>query len=255
MRSPYPFLLSRSLKNSFVAKLRRLRRPRYMISAIAGTAYLYFVFLRQVLRGGRAPVQSYAPFSGETAVLLETFLSVALLVAVVAPWIQPVARHVPLLTEAEVQFLLPAPLTRRSILRFRIIRGQVGILIAVCISLLLFAAVPGPFHPIAVAITLWVVYSFLGIYRLGVTLARTRIGARGVARGRLRRFTPLLAFVLLGVLLWSTSSSQERPGLTDPESVFRLISAVIAQPPVSYLLAPFRILVRPAFSGNLATLA
>ncbi len=257
MRSPFVFLLIRSLKNRFLSKLRRLRQPKYMISAMAGLAYLYFVFLRQVLTRNRPLVRGFAALSVETTVLLEALLSVVLLVAVVVPWIRPLARHVPLLTEAEVQFLLPAPLSRRSILRFRVIKGQVGILLAVGISLLLVAGVRGPFRPLSVGLTLWVVYSFLGVYRISVILVRTRISANSVVRERHTRLGILSAAVLCAVLLWSAYAhkTQDLSWDEDPAFIIQRISSVIGQPPISYLLAPFRILVRPAFAPDWTALA
>ncbi len=252
MRSPYVYLLTHGFKNRFLSKLRRLRQPRYLISALAGIAYLYFVFLRQVLERNRPFARGYASFSPETIVLLETLLSVVLLIALIVPWLRPLARHASLLTEAEVQFLLPAPLSRRSILRFRIIKGQIGILLGVGISMLLVAGIRGPFGTIPVMLTLWVAYSFLGIYRLAVTLFRMRTSGSRTEKERGGGLRILVAAVLLGVLLWTAFArrTQDLPVRTDPKMLVQRISSVIGQPPISYLLAPLRVFVRPAFAPD-----
>ncbi len=257
MRSAYVYLLTHGLKNRFLSKLRRLRQPRYLISALAGIAYLYFVFLRQVMERNRPFAGGYASFSPETTALLEAFLSVVLLIALIVPWIRPLARHAALLTKAEVQFLLPAPLPRRSILRFRIVKGQMGILLGVGISMLLVAGIRGPFRTIPVVLTLWLAYSFLGIYRLAVTLLKMRTSGSWTGKERYVGFIMMAAAVFLGVLLWSAlaPATQDLSGQTDPEMLIRRISSAIGQPPAAYLLAPLSMFVRPAFAPDWTALA
>eukprot|EP01035_Chromulina_nebulosa_P055190 gene55190-75625_t len=46
------YLRLTSLRNGLVSRLKRLRQPKYFFGAIAGFAYFYFIFFRQI---GGAP--------------------------------------------------------------------------------------------------------------------------------------------------------------------------------------------------------
>ena len=114
-------------------RLRRLREPRYLIGAIVGAAYLYFSFFarfRATRRSARRrPRPSDCPESmAALFALLPALGGVALLVVAAAAWLLPVDSGLLEFSDAELQFLFPAPVSRRQLLIHRMLRSQLGIL-------------------------------------------------------------------------------------------------------------------------------
>ena len=60
MNSALRYLLTRSLLNGLLVRLRRLRQPKYLLGALIGCAYFYFYFYRFLFRGG-APTVMHGP--------------------------------------------------------------------------------------------------------------------------------------------------------------------------------------------------
>ena len=60
MTSALRYLLARSFVNSLLARLRRLRQPKYLFGALIGGAYFYFYFYQFLFQGG-APVDGHGP--------------------------------------------------------------------------------------------------------------------------------------------------------------------------------------------------
>src|SRR5438045_376059 len=125
------YILVRSTRNRIMVRLRRLREPRYALGAVFGAAYLYFVAFgpgrRAGRRGGRgrptppgpaALIASYGASFGGAAVLLMAALA----------WIFPGKSSLLAFTDAETDFLFPAPVSRRQLLIHRVIRSQFGLL-------------------------------------------------------------------------------------------------------------------------------
>src|SRR6185503_12929415 len=137
------YILVHSTRNRIVVRLRRLREPRYLFGAVIGAAYLYFAFFRPrriARRRGRGAIP------GEEAAALGRFGAslggaAVLLMAGVA-WIFPGTSNLLHFTEAETDFLLPAPVSRRQLLIHRMIRSQFGLLFAALVPAFLFAT-PG----------------------------------------------------------------------------------------------------------------
>jgi hypothetical protein len=129
------YIIVCSAKNRIRARLRRLREPRYLIGAIVCGAYLYFTFFarsrssqagaaRRASRGARSLP---APFVTVLAAA-PAFAGLALLVVSALSWVVPVSSGLLDFSEAETQFLFPAPVSRRQLLVHRIMRSQIGLL-------------------------------------------------------------------------------------------------------------------------------
>ena len=108
-------------RNRLRLRLRRLREPRYLFGAIAAGAYFYFtVFAR--IRGTRARRQNATPLiAGATAAALQGsgpgLAAIAMFVLAVLAWVFPASSGLLDFTPAETDLLMPAPITRRQLLR------------------------------------------------------------------------------------------------------------------------------------------
>jgi len=247
----YFFYIRCSAWNRFRMRLRRVRQPKYLVSILAGIGYLALVF-RPGAFWARQP-SSPLPLTPEVIPAVEAGAAVGLLLFLILPWIWPGRGGGLAFTEAEIQFLFPAPLSRRSLLGLRIWKGQAGILIGVFLSVFLFGRGQVVAQPIFLLIALWVLYSFLAAYRLGTTLVKTSLAEHGTAGFR-RHFPAVgvMSSVLLSLLVWwrwyvPPIGAGEDAAAT---GLLRWFVSATESGPVLYLLEPLRWLIRPALAKD-----
>jgi len=131
------FLTWRSTVNLARVRLRRLREPRYLLGMIAGLAYFYFLVWRPRSPSGR-------PQTGVLTILermrgtIEIGGSLLLGLVAALSWILP-QRGSPLqFTRAEVQFLFTAPVSRRTLVRYKLFRTQIGVILGAALLTVFF---------------------------------------------------------------------------------------------------------------------
>src|SRR6059036_346808 len=98
-----------SIKNRTLLRLKRLKKPKYLVGGIVGGLYFYFYFFRFFLVGGRSGKAAAGASPAEYPAVAESVGAMVLLVMVAWAWIVPHARAALAFTEAEVAFLFPAP--------------------------------------------------------------------------------------------------------------------------------------------------
>src|SRR3954452_1571817 len=247
------YIIVCSFRNRLRVRLQRLKQPRYFIGAIAGAAYLYFSFFARlrVSRSGAARRNNRPPrVPASIAALLAAaprLGSLALMIAAAGAWLLPVDSGLLEFSDAELQFLFPAPVSRRQLLVYRMLRSQMGMLFSAVVIALVSPSAFG-ISRVRISIASWIVLVTAKLYFTGVTLARARLGAR---RARVRRIawlpvgvlTVALAVVARAVLLeWQqTRPEGAREGLL-------LLDGVARHPDVHVALSPFMALARPLFA-------
>ncbi|HET7437173.1 MAG TPA: putative ABC exporter domain-containing protein [Thermoanaerobaculia bacterium] len=152
-------------KNRFLFRFKRLREPRYLLSALIGMAYFGYVMLRAAGRGRHSPSVVLRAMSSDIAAI---FVLILMLLA----WIIPAMASLEF-SEAEMQFLFPAPLKRPQLLYYKLIRSQPSLLLG-CVIGTLFGLPNGHF------VGLWVTYTVLGTYMTFVAVSRARLSQAGV---------------------------------------------------------------------------
>jgi hypothetical protein len=123
------YLEFHSRLNRLRSRLRRLRQPKYLFGAIVGGVYFYFYFFRFLIQrrqAGRA-ASPIPPGHGE---LVEALAALIFLVMLLLMWIFPRERAALHFTEAEVAFLFPAPVGRRTLINFKLLKSQAAILLS-----------------------------------------------------------------------------------------------------------------------------
>ena len=140
--------------------------------------------------------------SPEHLLLLELGGALALFVIVLLAWIIPHERAALTFTEAEVAFLFPAPVTRRNLIHYKLIRSQMRIFFSVVI----LTCSPGGSAAIRLihALGWWLILSTLNLHFLGSSFTRTLLLDRGISNW-LRRLLVLglAAAMAAGVWLWA----------------------------------------------------
>ena len=184
------FVTTRSFRNRIVSRLKRLRNVRYLLSFLVGMAYMWFAGWRHLfvgrspLRHGGFPVSA---FSVDLAAVVVLFM-------MILAWALPKESAGLAFSEAEIQFLFPAPITRRQLLLYKILRAQPQLFISAAVmTLLMFRG--------AKFIGVWACFIALSTYFTFVALGRARLKLLGA--GFLVRL-PVIAAVAAGVsyLLW-----------------------------------------------------
>jgi ABC-2 type transport system permease protein len=252
------YLLACSLKNGVLVRLRRLRQPKYAIGALLGVAYFYFYFYRFLYAGAYQP-RPHRPSTSpvDFAVTPEVAFNLAALallaLLVLFAWIIPAERSAINLTESEVAWLLPAPISRKQLIRFKLLKSQLGLLFFA----LLMTMVTGRFardgHALIHTLGWWIVLATFRLHRLGASFVLTRLMERGMSTLKRRIIVLGTALIFILVLIaWRQSA----PSPPDLRSMFLdgkfgpFVSDLAASGPAPVLLTPFRFLVRPWFASG-----
>jgi hypothetical protein len=154
-----------SFKNRLLQRLRKLREPRYLIGAIAGAAYFWFFIFRRTHTGNPALARIRdVSFNG----VVVDFVSVVVLLMMIAAWALPRDNGGLDFSEAEIGFLFPAPLRRRDLLLYKILRAQPQALFS-AVMLTIIGTRQGYF------IGTWVAFSVMSVYFTMVSQGRARL--------------------------------------------------------------------------------
>jgi ABC-2 type transport system permease protein len=245
------YIILCTARNRLRVRLRRLREPRYLIGAIVGVAYIYFSFfarLRTRSSASRAGRNAPPAFDGLLA-SAPAFGGLILMALAAGAWLLPLDSGLLEFSEAEVQFLFPAPVSRRQLLIHRILRSQIGMLFgAVMIGVFSGASLSG-WSRLRIAVAIWVLMVTGKVYFTGVTLARARLAA---ASARIRRVAWLPVVVTVAVLASVGSAIVADINRSTPDGLGDIIQLVgrISETGIShYLLWPFIVLARPIFAA------
>jgi len=255
MISALLYLQFHSVKNRLAARLKRLKQPKYLIGAIVGGLYFYWYFFRFLFspRGRMVGVNPEAALPAIGPLFYESLGALILLAIVLLAWVIPHKRAALAFTEAEVAFLFPAPISRRGLIHFKLLRSQLAILFTVVFLTLIFNRY-GPFgHRLIRVAGWWVILSTLNLHFLGSSFALTKLMDRGISNWKRR--LGVLALVLAGLGAVGFWAVREMPELTSAdlasfESVKDYFQQVLVSGPLPYLLFPFRLVVRPYLAAD-----
>lgn len=251
MIEAYLYLQLTSIRNAIVQRLRRLRQPKYLFGAIVGGAYLYFFLFRRFGAGFGGGRHDFAqPLASSTPLL--AVASLLLLILAVLTWIIPSERAALQFTEAEVTFLFPAPVTRRMLIHFKLLRSQFSILVsAFFMSLIVRRGSFAGGSPVLHAAGWWLILSTFNLHVMGASFARERLLNLGVDNTRRRVILLAIASAIVAISWWWLRTHLALPTARDLEdfhSVSSYIGGVLGAAPLSWLLAPGRWLIAPLFA-------
>jgi ABC-2 type transport system permease protein len=251
------YLQYHSIKNRTVMRFKRLKQPKYLMGAIVGGLYFYFYFYRWLFAGRSRQPSFAAGLTAENQLLYELIAALVLFMIVLLAWVVPHERAALAFTEAEVAFLFPAPISRRGLIHFKLLRSQTAILFTTLLLTLVTNMFGG--HAWIRGAGWWIVLCTLNLHLLGSSFARTMLLDRGITNWQRRAGILGLVLVLGGiVVVWTRHSLPpfDFSELTDLDVVKGYIREVLTSGPARFLLYPFRLLVRPYFAtGGLAFLS
>lgn len=246
------YLRSRSLANALVARLKRLRQPKYLLGGIVGVAYLYFVFLRRAqLSTGRSAAEGL-PFDMLPAVVAVAALF--LLLFAMLCWLWRRDRASLNFSEAEIAFLFPAPIARSTLIHFRLISVQMRVLLSAAIMALFSGTwnfLPG--NGVMRLVGWWLIFATLSLHVIGSSFVLTRLADRGVSVLRRQLLVGgVIALVIALIVLWPEYRLRA-VGAGDAAG-FRSVAGdavgLLDSGPLYWLLLPGRWLLGPLFAAD-----
>jgi ABC-2 type transport system permease protein len=185
----FGYLLGRSARNRLVRQLRRLRQPRYFVALVLGLAYLWFLVLRQSPRASEAgPLE---------ARWVELIAALGVAGAIAWAWLFGSERRALAFTPAELTFLFPAPVTRRQLIHFKLLRNQLIILLNTAIWTFVLSRERFGASTWRHAAAVWVLLTTLSLHRLGASFVRSTLADHGLEGVRRRLLTLVVVFVVL----------------------------------------------------------
>lgn len=243
------YLAGRSLVNGLRRRLRRLRQPKYMIGFAVGLLYYYAFFIRPRGQSGAAALPG-------TAAEVVAMLGLAALIII--GWLFGSSRSPLVYTPAETHFLFTAPLTRRQVLDFKLLRSQLALGLSSLLSVVLFSGGHFPATRILRVLGLWLVFAALQMHSAVTALVRQSLEEHGVTAVRRR----LGAFVVVGAIVGAAAltlrgqwGAVQDAFVDDPVAGFDTLAAVLHRGLLGVVTWPLAALVGPAVSHDLATFA
>jgi hypothetical protein len=202
---------------------RQLRQPRYLITFLAGAGYLVWIWGFVIFRpriGNDSDAGALGGITGtaEAARSVHILLALGVALAVTFAWILLRPRPRLTLSPAEIHTLLPAPIPRRQILAFALLRNQP----VTWLSALIFALLRGNLLLLPL---LWAMITLADWHTKGLTLWKVRCkeapgGLRWLLRGGVMALFGLFWIVIAARLsdVWPTIQGMVaalREGQTD----------------------------------------
>jgi hypothetical protein len=236
----FGYLLGRSALNRLVRQLRRLRQPRYFVALVLGLAYLWFLVFRQSPRPSQAgPLE---------ARWIELIAALGVAGAMAWAWLFGSERRALAFTPAELTFLFPAPVTRRQLIHFKLLRNQLVILLNTAIWTFVLSRERFGASTWRHAAAVWVLLTTLSLHRLGASFVRSTLADHGLEglRRKLLTFAAVTLVLAGAVLVVYDAYSLIGEGWHAGVGPFvASLGTALESPVARVLLWPFRALGRP----------
>lgn len=241
------YLWKATLRNRLRAQRGRLRQPRHMAALLLGGAYLYWIISLNDTEDG-------SPFMmlGSSGVG-SSIIAALLLVFAARWWLMKPDRSALAFTPAEAHLLFPAPISRRTLVQSKLLRGQIAILANVLIWVVLLRGGASTIEGWQRGVALWLLFSTFTLHRLAAALVRVNAEQHQVA-GWKRSALPALVFSgMLGtvvVLLWRAHTTIQLAWVTGSGDALRAVRDALDVPIGRFVLAPVQLLIAPLFADT-----
>jgi hypothetical protein len=251
MDSPLVYLTLCSMRNRASVRLRRLREPRYLLGSVVGIAYFALVFYRPSSRrprsGAAAGVLDQMAHS-QTAVPIA---AVVLLVLLALAWLWPSSRRPALaFTRADVQWLFTAPIERWRLVRYKVLRSQLGAFFGSAVVTLFMRPATLP-QAWTFLLGFALITAVINLHLTGISLTRVREGIAD--RGVVSRWLPgaivaaAVAIVAGDVVMrWQAIAA----AAAGDDDVMSAIGRLLSSGPSGVVLWPLAMLARLPLSRS-----
>lgn len=249
------YIMACSGRNRLRRRLRRLKEPRYLLGALVGSAYLYFSIFARGRRRGAASRQgvrtiplAFLPLLGGDG---PVWAGLLMLAAAVVSLVMPFGSGLLDFTKAESEFLFPAPVSRRQLLLYRLMRSQWAVFFSALIIALAYP-LAGPGARLRGFAGAWLALMTAHVFFTGVGLTRQR-PASPTLTARLVAVGPRVALVAAAAIVASAAGGLAASRtLGSAGEVVRLLADTGGTGLPALVLWPFVAMSRPLFAPSFA---
>ena len=239
------------IKNRIRRQLQRMRQPKYLLATLAGALYFWLILGRRVRFSG-----TRVQLPGELLNALEVPLIVAALISIASAWLFGTDKAELTFTEAEIQFLFPAPIGRRALLGFRLAKSALRTFVSAAV-MTVFSGRWMTGQPLIFLIGAWLCLATLNLHLTGAALTRSSMleGGRFGVKRRLGTLA-VAAAVVAAIAWWVLFVPKPQPPQTwSLEGTLAWLNALTSSPPISWVLFAVRAPIRVALARDLPSFA
>ncbi|NOJ95264.1 ABC transporter permease [Corallococcus coralloides] len=243
--SAVAFLWVRTWRNRVVRQVQRLKRPRYLLGALVGLAYLYSLVGRSVFVQGTGRA-----VSPNARLFAELSLEVSVLGTLVTAWVLGADRPALTFTQTEVQTFFAAPVTRKALLHYKLLRGLLSAMLAALAATIFVGRFTSP-RPVLFFLGAALAMGTLYLHGTAASFVRAWLVSQG-RWGSAVRWAVVAVLLLAGMgTLLSTLRDYPLPeSLSRPFAVREWLRDVLDAPGPRAVLWPGRALVAPAMARS-----
>jgi hypothetical protein len=241
MIDAFRYLILKEAANRLRRQAQRLRSPRYALALVVGLLYFWFIFGGSDAFSGEPREPS--PLPG----LIRAVGPLLLAFYAAAAWIFGKADALAF-RPAEVHLLFAGPLTRRDLLRYKLLHAQVPLLFT---STFVTLATYGAALPWWLRFpSVWVLFATLQLHQMAAALVHEAARQQGLIGWR-RNWLPITVFgAAAGALVISLMPAYNAARAAPDFAAGRAILGEALRGPVpGVVLAPFRWVLAPLFGG------
>jgi hypothetical protein len=244
----FAYLISRSTRNRFIAQAKRVKKPRYALALIFGLLYLAAFIGSQIFAGSQTSGARTSLIGGNVAAIAP--LGIAIILGSV--WIFGSDMAALAFTQAEVAMLFTAPVTRRALIAYKLVRMQLGVLFSAAIWVLILGRGGNGIPRVAMLVACYSLFATLGLHRLGAALVLAKREARAKEGGGRNWFVLVMTLVLTFVVMSQVIPSSAQPHGVNPFAFVDSIAAALSTPTARALLYPFRLMMAPMLAVTMS---
>lgn len=244
------YLWVQSARNRLASQLKRVRNPRYAIAMLLGIAYMYWAL---IYRNAEIATNG-GPFGPlVTSEFIVPIAAALLLITTARWWLMGADRGALAFSPAEVQFLFPAPISRRGLVHAKLLRGQLLILVNTFIWSVLLRGGASSLGGWRRGVAMWLLFSTLALHKLGVAIVRANAVEHERA-GRRRSIVPAIVFATVlaavGYGIWRGWPAVRLASVQGVRAGADAVIAALSTPIPSIALWPVRSLLTPVFAAT-----
>jgi hypothetical protein len=249
------YLRYMSMRNAFVLRITRLKQPKYLVGGIVGVAYIYYFFVRRMMMSRRPNGNPWAQgFAPEWIGTIIAIAALILLIIFILCWVWPRERASLAFSEPEIAFLFPAPVSRTTLIHYRLLTSQFRTLFTSLIFTFASSGWSFLHGGIFIRVLGWhIVFVTLSLHIIGSGFVLTRLleGGWSPFRRQLLVYTVIAAIVAVaGLLVWRDWQAPSAADLANGDAIAKYIGGVLNSGAIAVMLWPFKLLVRPLFAAD-----